>query len=84
MIGQLDPHGRGKASVFDGKALFEAVADLRPAKAHLALQAQVAGERTRPQVAQQPGAAQSYQQDHPAPVGVNDLHKYCQSGQDWQ
>lgn len=78
VVVQCYPRRRKQELVRECKAFFQPVADLRPAEAHLTLELQGARQPTRPPPADQPGPADSDQQDDPDAGGVDDLHQECQ------
>ena len=77
MILQSDPRGWQHESVRERKPFLEPVAHVCPTEAHLALELQGPRQPARPPPADQPGASNADQQDHPDARRVDDLHQKC-------
>ena len=73
MVFHLQPQGGQEAVIEDGKTLFQQVADLGPAIAHLAFHEQPAGQGERPEETQQPAPGQNDEQRAPGPVRPEQL-----------
>jgi hypothetical protein len=80
MVVNLEPEGGGPAGICHGKALLEAVADLGPTVAQLAVEAQGTGEGTGPEVSEDPTAAKDDKQDNPGAGGPDELEEKEEGG----